>query len=163
MQTTQTQLFMEKLYRFNQLIHHQISDIAECPHSEYKMLGVIYGELERQKKKQVTLPGVPISILSKALLHSKPATSRVLKTLEEKEYIIRIPSRTDRRTVYVTLTEKGQEKNIEMKDQVDEYMTQILSGLGKEDTRELLRLMDRLYDVVEHMTKTEVKDKKAKD
>lgn len=157
MQTKETQLFMEKLFRFNKLVHHQIADVAECPHSEYKMLGVIYGELERQKKKQIELPGVPISVLSKALLHSKPATSRILRTLEEKGYIIRIPSEADRRTVYVTLTEEGQKKNIEIKGHVDYYMDRILSSLGQEDTSELLRLMDRLYDVVGNISKTEDK------
>ena len=112
------------------------------------MLGVIERELVRQEKEKVELPGVPISRLSDLLLHSKPATSRILRVLEEKDYIVRIPSKTDRRTVYVTLTEAGQKKNKEIVSHINQYMNQILVGLGPEDTAVLLRLMDRLYDVV---------------
>ncbi len=147
-QSKETRLFMEKLFRFNKLIHHQVIDVTECPQSECKMLGIIHGEIEKQERAQVKLPGVPISKLSKLMLHSKPATSRILRTLEEKNCIIRIPSKTDRRTVYVRLTEKGKRINEEMTGHVNDYMNQILLELGPEDTEELLRLMDRLYEVV---------------
>ncbi len=147
-QSKETQLFMEKLFRFNKLVHHEVVDVTECPRSEYKMLGVIHKELEKQKSEQSDLPGVPISNLSKVLLHSKPATSRILNTLEEKNCIVRIPSKMDRRTVYVNLTETGKNIHAKMVEQTNHYTNQILLQLGPKDTKELLRLMDRLYDIV---------------
>ena len=153
LQTKETQLFREKLFRFNKLVHHQMSDVAECPQSEYKMLGVIERELMKQNMEQVNLPGVPISKLSKLLLHSKPATSRILRSLEEKGFIIRIPSKTDRRTVYVTLSETGRKENQEIEKQVNSYINKILRELGPNDTEELLRLMDRLSEVVTDLQK----------
>ncbi len=158
-QAKETQVFMEKLYRFNKLVHHQVADVTECPQSEYKMLGVIQRELDRQNKEQLDLPGVPISRLNEVLLHSKPATSRILRTLEEKNCITRIPSKTDRRIVYVTITEVGLKISKEIEVQVEEYMSRILISLGEEDTTQLLRLMDRLYDVVADMAKKKDKCK----
>ena len=152
-QSEETQLFMEKLFRLNKLVRHQVSDVTMCPQSEFKMLGVIQAELEKQNRSGIDLPGVPISRLSKLLLHSKPATSRILRTLEEKCCIMRIPSNEDRRTVYVTLTETGEKVNQEIAQNINMCMNQILYGLGPEDTAELLRLMDRLYEVVTNLPK----------
>lgn len=58
-------------------------------------------------------------------------------------------TKTDRRVVYVKLTDSGKTQLEKIAQKMDELMDQIVEELGKEDTAELARLLDKLYIILE--------------
>lgn len=149
MKTYESQQLVEKIFRFNKVLHKQMGLLTECSPGEFKMLGVIFTELKELESNQCSDPGVTVSKLSKCLMHSKPATSKMLNTLEEKELIKRITTKADRRAVYITLTEEGREKVTRIHNRLDDYTNKMLEHLGEEDTKKLLYLLDRMYDIAD--------------
>ena len=95
--------------------------------------------------------GIKTSDLTKNLCITKPATSKALNSLEEKGYIQRSSNKTDRRVVYVKLTEEGklylEEQNIKFKN----FTCKVVEKMGEEDTDNLIRLFDKLYNIIEEI------------
>lgn len=148
MQTKKTQELIERVFRFNKLIFLKMEKISDSTHGEFKMMGVIDKELKALRAEGSDAPGVTVSKLSTCLMHSKPATSKMLNTLEEKGFIERITTKADRRAVYIVLTEAGQEKINEITERMDNFTNQFLEKLGEEDTENLFRILDRMYEVM---------------
>lgn len=96
-------------------------------------------------------PGTKITDISVATEMSKPAVSQMLNSLEDKGMIERIMTKSDRRVVYVRLTEKGRSKMLETTRQMDDLMDEVVEMLGDEDTKELARLFDKLYVILEEI------------
>ena len=101
------------------------------------------------RNSQEEKPGAKITDLSVAAEMSKPAVSQMLNSLEKKGLIERIMTKTDRRVVYVKLTDSGKTQLEKIAQKMDELMDQIVEELGKEDTAELARLLDKLYIILE--------------
>ncbi|WP_418791838.1 MarR family winged helix-turn-helix transcriptional regulator [Phosphitispora sp. TUW77] len=97
--------------------------------------------------------GVTISALSELLQISKSAVSQMINYLENKGYVNRIITRSDRRLVYVMLTESGEQYLNKEAQYFMQGMAQIFAEMGKEDTEELLRLLEKLYLIVIHRSK----------
>lgn len=93
-------------------------------------------------------PGTKISDLSAATEMSKPGVSQMLNTLEDKGLIERVMTKSDRRVVYVRLTEQGKEKLGETARQMSLLMGRIVEELGPEDTAELTRLIQKLNQIM---------------
>lgn len=148
MKSEETRKLIEKVFRFNKLVHRQLGSLVECAHGEFKMLGVIYSECKSKEEKESMEPGVTVSKLSECLMHSKPATSKMLNVLEEKQFIERVTTKQDRRNVYIRLTPDGEKRIKTIQNRMDEFANQMLQRLGEEDTTLLLQLMDRMYDIV---------------
>lgn len=102
-----------------------------------------------EKHKEGDAPGGKISDLSTATEMSKPAVSQMLNALEDKGLIERIMTKSDRRVVYVRLTDTGRERLAASGRQMAALLDAIVRELGPEDTKELTRLMDKLYQIVE--------------
>jgi DNA-binding MarR family transcriptional regulator len=83
---------------------------------------------------------------------SKPAVSQMLNTLENKKLIERVMAKSDRRVVYVKLTESGIEQLEKTHKQFQTWLDQIIEELGAEDTAELARLVNKLHLIMEHLT-----------
>ncbi len=94
-------------------------------------------------------PGVKITELSVAAEMSKPAVSQMLNSLEDKEFVERVTTKTDRRVVYVRLTETGKAKLKEHAAEMGRKMDLIIKELGPEDTAQLTRLIDKLRIALE--------------
>ncbi|NLJ30182.1 MAG: winged helix DNA-binding protein [Clostridiales bacterium] len=107
-----------------------------------------------ERKKDGKAPGGKISDLSAATEMSKPAVSQMLNSLEDKGLVERIMTKSDRRVVYVRLTEKGRERLDATARQMNELLDRVVKELGPEDTEELTRLFIKLYQIMEKM-KTE--------
>lgn len=151
MKSEETRKLIEKVFRFNKLVHRQLGTLVECAHGEFKMLGVIYSECKSSEEKGSKEPGITVSRLSECLMHSKPATSKMLNILEEKQFIERVTTKQDRRNVYIRLTPIGEKRIKTIQNRMDEFANQMLQRLGEEDTTLLLQLMDRMYDIaLEH-------------
>ena len=87
------------------------------------------------------LPGIYVSELAH--------TSRMLKTLEERELIARKADVRDRRNTCVFLTEKGKQICRETQVSMKRYMEQVLQTMGEERVEELIELCNELADVME--------------
>jgi DNA-binding MarR family transcriptional regulator len=98
-----------------------------------------------------TLPdGRVCTTLIRDRLHiSKPAISQNLTSLEEKGLITRSINRSDRRRFDFTLTEEGIAAADRMHAYAGERMTAILSLMGKDDVCSLIRLLNKLGDIIE--------------
>ena len=93
------------------------------------------------------------SLLKTEKLNSKDRekVDEYKKFLEEKGYIQRSSNKTDRRVVYVKLTEEGklylEEQNIKFKN----FTCKVVEKMGEEDTDNLIRLFDKLYNIIEEI------------
>lgn len=114
---------------------------GELPRSELKMLKMI-------KMNSSETEGVKVSTLSELLDISKSAVSQMINALEDKGYVERVTTKSDRRVVYVRLTENGEERlAMELKTFL-QGMDKVFKKMGEDDTEELLRLLEKLYSIV---------------
>lgn len=114
---------------------------GEVPHREVMML--------KQIKRHTTEDeGATISTLSELLEISKPAVSQMINSLEDKNFVERVTPKSDRRIVYVRLTEFGEktlEKSFqEMYNKLNSY----LEKMGEQDMETLVALLDKLHRIM---------------
>lgn len=82
---------------------------------------------------------------------SKPAISRTLNDLEDKGYIKRIHSHTDRRNVYVYLTPNG-ENLLHQQVEIMEKRANLFSlKLGNEDRTHFIRILKRIPTIMQEV------------
>lgn len=82
--------------------------------------------------------------MQKKLHISKPAISYILNTLEKKNYITREIDPKDRRKVSISATPEGKAAAEESMKRYDDLWTEILTQFGKENMKELIRLIQEL-------------------
>lgn len=75
--------------------------------------------------------------------------ANILKVLEERGIVERRPSRSDRRRVEVILTERGRAEERTRAAEGQRFMMEFLDELGVEDSRELVRILDRINLIME--------------
>ncbi|WP_455714313.1 MarR family winged helix-turn-helix transcriptional regulator [Anaerosporobacter sp.] len=109
--------------------------------------GMILFYLDHKIDEDNTL-GIKVSQITKHLEIPKPATSKVLNSLEERGFILRKIDRSDRRVTYISITEEGYAFIKDLHDKRDQYISDLLIKLGEEDAKELIRIIDKLYRIV---------------
>lgn len=87
--------------------------------------------------------------ISKGLGLSTSRVTIILNNLEKKGLIEKERDTEDRRKVYITLTEKGRELILVKHNEVVDNFERIFRELGKEDTEEYIRIMGRLFKIME--------------
>jgi DNA-binding MarR family transcriptional regulator len=147
MDKTLSHEFLSVLNKLKKLNHHHHSKTM-VHQGEFMMLGAIHGCMNEKKELNQTEPGIKVGELSEIIHSTKPATSKMLKVLEEKGYINRIPDQKDRRVVYICLSPDGDKMIRKAMDMMQNFFNRTISRLGEEDTRELIRLMNRFYDAM---------------
>ena len=78
------------------------------------------------------------------------STARVamaLKSLETKGFIRRRIDKDDRRKVIVSITEEGRRLVLSERREMRDRMARILRELGEEDTREYIRIIERITEI----------------
>jgi len=80
---------------------------------------------------------------------TKPAVSQMLNSLEKKGFIRREIDTNDRRRIVVTLTSEGQEVLQKAKEYFDRQMTMTIEKFGKDNTRQLISLINQLSESIE--------------
>ncbi len=139
---------LEAVSKFKKF-HSSIPSPEDLSHGEFFMLKVI--EKSRKQKERSVEQGVKISDLSAVMHMSKPGISQMLKSLENKKMIRRVMAQDDRRVIYVVITELGYEM-MEKASQLFQYYTdQILKQFGEENTKKLIELLNRLYEITQGM------------
>lgn len=151
MEQKQKDMLMKSMHRIKKL-RPWPPTFAGISKGEFFMLHTI---IHLTHKKDDDNPGVKISVLCEKTEMSKPAASQMLNSLEDKGLVERIVTKSDRRVVYVTLTEEGKK----VLDQAALHMTnlveKVVERLGPEDTKELTRLFDKLYTIIDELKESE--------
>lgn len=81
---------------------------------------------------------------------SKPAISRTVKSLENKDYVLRMQNPHDRRSYIVWLTDKARKVETQVKGQYEELVNAACLGISEEKVREVIEIFK---DVVDNMEK----------
>ncbi len=147
MEISQRQKLLESIGKLKKA-HKWFPTDSGVSRGEFFMLHKI---VKLNKELQENKPGVKISDLSAAGQMSKPAVSQMLNSLEDRGLVKRVMTKEDRRVVYVDLTESG---HMQLKKTMNEFsnlLDKIVAELGEEDTATLVRLFDKLYDIIENM------------
>ena len=127
-------IYISVLYRQFQIYINNNTKDLQISASEYIFLMEMYKN-DNMSQEQ----------LSKNLIIDKSATARAIKSLEEKEYIIRKKDDNDKRTNRIKLTKKG----IEIKDRLsnlhEEWNNEITSDIDK-------NLLNTVIDTINKMS-----------
>lgn len=87
---------------------------------------------------------VPMSRIAEKYMLTKAGLTSIIDRLEEKELVRRVRSESDRRVIYVELTEKGREKLIESRKIFLNVLSSFLSKLSEDEIKELERIFSKL-------------------
>ena len=98
--------------------------------------------------------GIKVTALSELLCVSKSALSQILSILEDKGLIERTMTKSDRRVVYVSLTELGREKLKKSFENINRVVDRIFEKMGDEDTELLIRLMNKVSSIIREIGET---------
>lgn len=146
--------FFEQIERFHRFSCRQEMSLNLNP-GEMMMLTMV----ERMMNDSSEPSGVKPSELTGGGFISKPAVSRMIGNLEEKGYLSRKMSRTDRRVVYVQLTKLGQRMLEEERNHREHMVEQVFSRMGEEKMKQLLALTGELTDYAREELETRKKNK----
>jgi len=113
--------------------------------SEYFILSSIV------RTEAVEGQGVLASQLSGLHNISKPAISQSVAALEKKGLVTRRMDSRDRRKIWICLTEKGNRSIDEMNKRFTQFTEELVKRLGEKDTNLLIRLFNRLFEILEDM------------
>lgn len=94
------------------------------------------------------LVGITVSYLSDILKVSRPAISRTINELENKGFVKRVSTRSDRRLVYVCIAPLGKDALHTAWQRANEGLNAVIEQVGEQDIRELIRILDKLHNVV---------------
>lgn len=101
------------------------------------------------KKGGESTPGDISAELNLSTAH----TASLLRSLEHKKYIDRLPAAKDRRRVIVTLTEEGRAFANEKYGELTAFFTKLSDAFGEKDMNEFIRLIGRLSEITEDISK----------
>jgi MarR family transcriptional regulator, organic hydroperoxide resistance regulator len=88
--------------------------------------------------------GITISEIIDRAMMEQSALSRVLMTMEEEEYVRRVPRREDARYVEVFLTEKGRALFNSLDPVVRRRQNRLLKGFSPQESEAAFALLQRL-------------------
>ena len=127
-------IYISVLYRQFQIYINNNTKDLQISDSEYIFLMEMYKN-DNMSQEQ----------LSKNLIIDKSATARAIKSLEEKEYIIRKKDDNDKRTNRIKLTKKGIEIKDRLSNLLEEWNNEITSDIDK-------NLLNTVIDTINKMS-----------
>lgn len=127
-------IYISVLYRQFQIYINNNTKDLQISASEYIFLMEMYKN-DNMSQEQ----------LSKYLIIDKSATARAIKSLEEKEYIIRKKDDNDKRTNRIKLTKKGIEIKDRLSNLLEEWNNEITSDIDK-------NLLNTVIDTINKMS-----------
>jgi DNA-binding MarR family transcriptional regulator len=129
-------LFLGKMVRWTRL--HAARKFTDLSRGELYVLQMLTDKREAQ-------PGD----ICAGLDVSTARVAALLNSMERKGWVKRFPDPADRRKIRVVITEAGEAKARDFRRGILEYVARLLRELGERDTRELMRIMDRLSELLE--------------
>ncbi|MEC0170080.1 MarR family winged helix-turn-helix transcriptional regulator [Paenibacillus graminis] len=121
---------------------------ASIPRAEFLTMFVINASMQKAEQEKQSCPGVMISKLSELLQISRPTASQMISSMEEKGYTRRVMSTSDRRVIYICLTEKGQAVLQMNLARYSGVLNEIIEKVGRKEIDQLIFLCDRFQEVV---------------
>ncbi|AIQ34558.1 MULTISPECIES: MarR family winged helix-turn-helix transcriptional regulator [unclassified Paenibacillus] len=116
---------------------------------EFVMMYVINNLMKRKKPSDgEEQRGVMISRLSDLLQISRPTATQMVNSLEEKGYVVRTTSDTDRRVVYIALTNEGEQIYDSQMATYSGILSEVMEKVGKKEIDQLIFLCDRFQEAV---------------
>ncbi len=103
--------------------------------------------VNRKKEEQ----GITLGEIIRVTGMSMSAASKKISILEKKELIERHVSKTDRRNVYITLTEKGKVICEQEKKKKCAWIQELVKRMGREDMTQLLVLANRVFEIMDEV------------
>ncbi|MGB8455193.1 MAG: MarR family transcriptional regulator [Anaerocolumna sp.] len=149
-------LIINNLRKLTNMNHHK--DMVH--QGEFMMLGAIHNCMEEKRENNIDEPGIKVSELSCIVHSTKPATSKMLRALEEKNYIERISDKKDRRIVYIRLSVIGEKKLKEAFNRKHLFADRMIKRMGEEDAKELIHMLNKFYDAMNEELKEKSLDTK---
>jgi len=90
-----------------------------------------------------------MSYLAETLYVKMPTVTGLIDRLVKLRLVRRIPSRDDRRKVYIELSEKGMDVISGFKGLVRRRWTKLLAALDSSEAKELRRLFEKIHQAIE--------------
>ncbi len=143
--------FLDVLHRIGRIAKQRPS-LGDLPRSEFFLLNVIdvSGSEQLQRNNESAKHGhVSVTELAKMLGVTTAAVSRLLRTVESKGYIERKTDDSDRRFVYIELSEKGRELLLASRKAAQLRVISALGKMNPDDARVLLQLLQQLLDTMQ--------------
>ena len=131
-------IYISVLYRQFQIYINNNTKDLQISASEYIFLMEMYKN-DNMSQEQLS------KNLIKNLIIDKSATARAIKSLEEKEYIIRKKDDNDKRTNRIKLTKKGIEIKDRLSNLLEEWNNEITSDIDK-------NLLNTVIDTINKMS-----------
>ena len=116
--------------------------------SELNVLGAIY-ECEKRNEK------INITEISNKLKITKSAVSQSIAKLEKKGLIKRKINLFDKKVNYLSVTKKGVKQYEQKQKEYKQMINNVIRKMGKEDSKELSRLLDKLGSIMNELGKVE--------
>ena len=113
--------------------------------ADQKLSKMIRGELFALNYLNSHTKAIHPKELSEQLFVSTARIARLLNHLEEKKLIVRLPDPEDNRQILVELTEEGRKKIQIYRKEVIFQLTDMLEALGPEDSRDYIRILEKIY------------------
>lgn len=160
MENSLSQEFLEVTHELKKLIGMHHSRYSLHP-GEIMMLSTISKLTDNSRRDQANDNldnlGVKVGEISKKICTTKSATSKMLKSVEDKGFIERVIDSKDRRVVYVRLTTEGESIIKETLESMHVFMDNTIQKLGEEDSKELIRLIQKLKEAMFQVIQEEEK------
>lgn len=93
--------------------------------------------------------GTPSTALGPKMGMEATSLSRILKTLEERELIVRRPNPEDGRGVLINLTAKGLEKRESSRQRVFTFNDKVKQEIGSDKLNEFYDVSEKILDMIQ--------------
>lgn len=112
---------------------------------EFLVLSVV-NRGQQQNPKQ---PGIYVSNLAEEMMISVSMASKLLKTLEEKDWILRTVDKNSRRNTFVSLTPEGRAVYAQADEALEQLNKVVEEKMGKESLEQLIQNISLLFSCYE--------------
>jgi len=130
-------------------------------YGEFLMMFVVDEMMKRKDTAcpEAACPGVMISKLSDLLHISRPTASQMISALEDKGYVERLMTASDRRVVFINLTDKGKTLFDSKMARYIGILNEIIAKVGKDEVDQLIVLCDRFQEVANEVKSQQLYNK----
>ncbi len=125
--------------------HQKRKILAQGKAGELALLGLLL-----HQEKVSGAPAITMSAISQALSVSKPAATQSVERLVAKQFVRREKDPSDRRAVIIHLTEQGRQCFEIHLECALQYADQIITEMGEADATQLLQLLEKFNNCLEH-------------
>ncbi len=115
--------------------------------AEYLVLSAVYWG----HKKQPSHPGIYVSALAESLMTSVSMVSKLLKALEEKNWILRTVDKNSRRNTFVSLTPEGKRMLMAADEAMEQVNHTVAQELGEAKVHQLIEDISALLQSYENV------------